>query len=96
MLIALLMISSVFLFVVAPFLALGKYYKPSNYSTSRNIIWVVVALLTWPIVPFILALRRRDLLIVSMFCLSFGVWMTAMISYFIFMMSFVSYELGVK
>jgi uncharacterized membrane protein len=96
MLIALLMISSVFLFIIAPILALGKYYNPSDFSVSKNIVWVIISLITWPLVPFILAVRRRDLVIVSIFCLSFGVWLSAMISYFIFIMSFVSYELGVR
>lgn len=96
MLITLLMISSVFLFIVAPVLALGKYYSPSNFSVQKNILWAIITLITWPLVPFILAVRRKDLLIVGMFCLSFGVWLSAMISYFIFIMSFVTYELGIK
>jgi len=96
MLIALLMISSVFLFIIAPFLALGKYYAPSNYSVVKNIIWVIIALITWPLVPFILAWRRRDIVIVTIFSLSFGIWLTATISYFVFVMSFVAYDLGLK
>lgn len=96
MLIALLMVSSVFLFIIAPIMALGKYYTPSDFSIQKNILWIVIALITWPLVPFILAVRRKDILIVGIFCLAFGVWLSAMISYFIFIMSFVTYELGIK
>jgi uncharacterized membrane protein len=90
------MVSSVFLFIIAPIMSLGKYYDPNNFSKSKNLFWIIVALITWPLVPFILAVRRRDILIVSIFSLSFGIWLSAMISYFIFVMSFVTYELGIK
>ena len=96
MLFAMLMISSVVLFVIAPIMALGKYYSPSSFSLKKNILWIMVALFTWPLVPFTLALRRKDILIVSIFALSFGIWLMAMMFLFTLIMSIAGYDLGMK
>lgn len=79
MLFAILMISSVVLFTVAPFISLAKYYSVHNFGIKKNVFWIIVSLISWPLVPFILAWRNKDVLVVSIFSVSFGIWFMSII-----------------
>ncbi len=75
-----LLSSIVFLFV-APIMAIKKYYTPSKNTAVKNGFWGVTTILTWPIVPFVLALRKRDTTIIMIFCISLFVSMISLVSW---------------
>lgn len=52
-------------------MSVKKYYSPSNYSTFANFGWIAVAIITWPLMPIILAIKHNDKLILSMYWVSF-------------------------
>lgn len=87
---------SVIAFVITPIVSLGKYYRPRALSVKKNILWVIIALITWPLVPFILAWRHKDILIVSIFSLCFGIWVTTLIYIFTVVMAYLGYDLGAQ
>ena len=70
-------IAATILFIIAPLIATWKYYRLSEHSFIMNIVWIIVGIITWPLLPFILASRHKDLKILIMFWGSFLVWMFA-------------------
>jgi hypothetical protein len=87
MLFFIVVVSSFVLFVVAPVMALCKYYSPSTLSIPRNIFCIIVGIITWPLVPFVLALRNRNVPILSIFAVSL---LICMICSVYFVMNFVA------
>lgn len=73
-----LIIAAAFVFaIIVPIWVLIKYYSPKQFSTLQNIFWIVVAILTWPLVPIVLASRRKDKLLIRIFWISFLVMAVA-------------------
>lgn len=66
-----ILLSGITLFFLMPLLALKRYYSPSQYSFLYNIFWFFVTVITWPLVPIIIAMRRKDRSLLTMFWLSF-------------------------
>ncbi len=78
MLLALILISCLFFVLIAPAIAVKKYYSVKNYSLLANIGWIVIAVITWPLLPIILAIKHHDKLILSMLWVSFLVGSVAL------------------
>jgi hypothetical protein len=68
--------------VVAPILALRKYYIHRHHTKVQKVLFIAVAIITWPLAPVVLVIRHRDYLLLSMFAVSFSVVIVAF-GYFI-------------
>lgn len=78
MLEGLLIIAAVFLFVIAPCWTVLKYYQPAKFSLSTNFFLVLLTVLTWPLIPVVVATKKSDRLILSMFWVSLLIFMVAL------------------
>lgn len=67
MLFLLFVVSSMLLLIVAPLMTLTKYYKPSQMTVLKNIFWIIIGIITWPLIPYVLAHRNRDTLLITIF-----------------------------
>lgn len=65
------LISAIVFAIIVPIWALLKYYSPSEHSLFSNIFWIVVGIITWPLVPIVMVTRRRDKTLLSLFWISF-------------------------
>lgn len=74
---SLVIISAIVFAIILPVMVLIKHYHPSELSTSKNIFWIIVTFITWPAVPLIMATRRRDKILLSLFWGSFIVMAVA-------------------
>ncbi len=63
--------SGVIFTFIAPLWIVFKYYSPKNYSVIMNIFWFIVSIISWPLVPIILAARNHDKLLLSILWISF-------------------------
>lgn len=57
--------------LIIPLIVVYKYYSPKQYSIFMNIIWIALAIISWPLIPLIMASRRHDKILLSAFWLSF-------------------------
>ena len=61
MLVSIIFIVAALVFaLIVPVITLKRYYTPSDYSILQNLFWAIVTIVTWPLVPFVMASRRRD------------------------------------
>ena len=59
MLLSIVAISALIFFVIIPFLVLKRYYVPHNYTVPHRILWTLITVVTWPIVPLVVASRHH-------------------------------------
>ena len=78
MLALILIAATIFLFIVAPCWTILRYYKPEKFSLGVNILLILLTALTWPLVPVVVATKRRDALLLSMFWVSLLVWLVSL------------------
>lgn len=74
MLFLLFVISSMILFIVAPLMTLTKYYKPSQLTVFKNIFWIIIGIITWPLIPYVLAQRNKSTFLITTFWMSLVVF----------------------
>lgn len=70
MLTLLLVFSAVAFFLVIPALVLKRYTRGADYNFS-NSLWLVVGLVTWPLVPIGIAYLKRDKVLLSYLWVAF-------------------------
>jgi len=71
MLLSIVIVSAVILFVILPLAVLTLYYSPRDYSLGKNLLWIIVALITWPLVPIVIAAKKDAKYLLAWFWLSF-------------------------
>lgn len=79
MLSLLVVVSAIFLFVIAPYLTIKKHYSYTKNNLHKHVFWAIVAVLTWPFVPLVMAIHFKDKFLICMFWLSFLVWFVSLI-----------------
>lgn len=72
-------VAAIFFAIIIPLIVVVKYYRPSQYSLLANIAWVIIAIITWPLIPLILATKRKAKYLLVAFYISFlvmaiGAW----------------------
>lgn len=77
MLTSVVILSSVFLFIIAPVLTVLRYYKPAQLTLLVNIGLIILTVVTWPLVPIVVATQKRDTFILSMFWVALLIWLVA-------------------
>lgn len=77
--------------IVIPIIVMVKYYAPSNRSHLANIGWIFVAIVTWPLVPIMLTVRKRDTVILTIF---FGSFLSMLVcGYFVLVQNISKFQL---
>ena len=71
MLLSIVIVSALVLLVILPMTVLTLYYSPKDYSLGKNLFWIIVALITWPLVPIVIAAKRDAKYLLAAFWLSF-------------------------
>jgi hypothetical protein len=79
MLFSIMVVSAFILLVIAPIIAVVRYYKPANYSIIKNIFWIAVAIITWPLIPLALSMQYRDTKLTAAFWLSLIVFIVSIV-----------------
>lgn len=64
------LVSGLLVFIIIPFLSLFLYYSPKQFSTWTNVVWVIVGIITWPIIPVVLFVRNRNMILNAIFWIS--------------------------
>lgn len=82
-----ILISLVTFAVIMPIIVLKKYYSRSNLSTLSYITWVFVTILTWPLVPILVAVKKRDIVVLGGFFGSFLIMIIASWYWFVLSLS---------
>lgn len=66
-----IIVTAIIFAVIAPVLSLVKYYHPSKLNVWKNTFWIIVTIISWPLVPIIIAARRSDKIVLGLFWGSF-------------------------
>lgn len=61
-------------FLIVPIIALMQYYSPSKNATWKNILWAIIAIITWPIIPVVLIIRNKNTILNILFWTSLAIW----------------------
>lgn len=64
-------VSALIFAVIIPVIVLAKHYSPSKFGFLKNIFWIVIAVITWPLIPIIIATREKENILLSCFYISF-------------------------
>jgi hypothetical protein len=87
---SLALVSGLIVFLIVPVIALLQYYSPKQYSTAMNVFWVIVAIITWPIIPVILFVRHKNTILnyvfwisLIVFVVSSNIWLLANLNFVI-------------
>ncbi len=57
--------------VITPLIVIFKYYSPKKFSIIENIFWIILSVITWPLIPIIIAVRKHNKFLLSCFWISF-------------------------
>ena len=66
-----IIVAAIIFAIIAPAISLIKYYHPAKLNIWQNIFWIFVTIITWPLVPIIIASRRTDKIVLGLFWGSF-------------------------
>ncbi len=67
---------------IAPIMAIRRYYSLKQHDLKKNVMFLLVTVVTWPLAPMLLTIKNRDYGLLSMFAISFMVCLVA-IGYFV-------------
>ncbi|HSX20706.1 MAG TPA: hypothetical protein VLG38_06265 [Gammaproteobacteria bacterium] len=64
-------VSALIFGIIVPVIVLAKHYHPSKLGFIKNIFWIVVGIITWPLIPIVIAVRQKENILLSVFYISF-------------------------
>lgn len=63
-------ISGIVLIVWAPMMSLMTCFSEKERTISNKTIWVTMMVLTWPVTPFVFAIRKKNYFVIALFTVS--------------------------
>jgi hypothetical protein len=76
-LLPIIFLSTVLIYFYVPLVGIYRYYKPLEHKIWANLLWIIFSVFTWPIVPIVMVIRRKDVFLTRIFWVAFVIWLFA-------------------